>query len=342
MTPLALPHHNRQGRDGASRAAAEIHLSSAVVDALRHSGFPYHGVRVRVQPERFFRNGDLAPAFASGRFAAATLYHVQVTFPEPIKGPLVLGDGRWLGLGVMAPAFETPAPVHVFRISGGTWPVSDTPLITRAVRRAVMSLVADAIGGSRSLPTFFTGHDEINAPVMGDVHEHLFFLAYDSDGDGVLDLVAVVAPHLVDRRSTGSSYLSETRLLARALERLQVVRAGRLGVMKLQRLETPPDDLFSPGTTWVSVTRYRPTRHPKRGAAPDAVLVADLVTECARRGLPTPHVTVLALTEGPRRGLSCHARLTFAHPVRGPLILGPGSHFGEGLFRRAPVAAQQP
>lgn len=334
MTPVALPQRVGPRRGGKARASADAELTSAVVDALRHGGFPYRGVQVRVQREPFSRHGDMAPAFASGRFAPATLYHVDVTFADPVEGPLVIGDGRWLGLGVMAPVAEATPSVHIFHISGGDWPVSDTTLVTRAIRRAVMSRAGEVVGPRRRLPVFFAGHDDTDAPVRGEVHAHLFFLAYDANEDGLLDVVAIVAPHLADRRSSQSTSSSERRQLVRALEGLQFVRAGRLGVMELRRLDAPPGELFSPSAIWESVTPYRPTRHPKRGTAPQEALAVDLTAECARRGLPRPEIALLAVTEGPRGGLQCRARLTFSHPVPGPLLLGPGSHFGEGLFRR--------
>lgn len=46
-------------------------------------------------------------AFAEGsRFPARRLSHVRITFSAPLSGPLVIGDGRYCGLGILAPLRE--------------------------------------------------------------------------------------------------------------------------------------------------------------------------------------------------------------------------------------------
>lgn len=331
VTPVALPRHARPRRGGGARASADAELAGAVVDALRHAGFPHRGVHIHVQPEPFSRHGSLASASASGRFDAAALHHVEVTFPSPVEGPLVIGDGRWLGLGLMAPAPAEVPSVHVYRISGGTWRLVDAPALLQALRRAVMARAAVEMG-RRRLDTFFTGHQNTAAPVRGEHHGHLFYLAQDADGDGALDHVAIVAPHLADRRAGALASVSNRRLLARAVEGLRIVRAGRLGVMDLAPVESPSQGIFGRSSTWESVTPYRPTRHPNKEMAAEEALALDLRIECARRGLPAPDVDILECGTGPRGGLRCRARLRFPSVVAGPILLGPGSHLGEGLF----------
>lgn len=209
--------------------------------------------------------------------------------------------------------------------------MSDAPLLAQAVRRAVMSLAA-RLDSRRQLPVFFTGHKETTEPVRGEHHGHLFYLTHDTDGDGLIDYLAIVAPHMADRTTDGSASVRDSRLLERALQGLRVVRAGRLGVLELSPTGSQPREVFGSSSTWESLTMYRPTRHPRRGAAADTALMADLKAECARRALPVPDVSVLDVIAGPRGGLRCRARLTFATPINGPVLLGPGSHFGGGLF----------
>ncbi|MGH9581369.1 MAG: type I-G CRISPR-associated protein Csb2 [Bryobacteraceae bacterium] len=61
--------------------------------------------KVRVQREPFELNGERAEAFAKGtRFSKHWLWHVEAEFADKISGPLIIGDGRFLGLGLMAPA----------------------------------------------------------------------------------------------------------------------------------------------------------------------------------------------------------------------------------------------
>jgi hypothetical protein len=64
---------------------------------------------VRVQVDPFSPRGSRADAFSADRFGSRRLYHVHIEFVEPIAGPLILGDGRWLGLGLMRPLW----PSHV-------------------------------------------------------------------------------------------------------------------------------------------------------------------------------------------------------------------------------------
>ena len=63
---------------------------------------------IRVQREPFEVGGERVEEFAPGtRFPKERLWHVEITFTEPISGPLVIGDGRFLGLGAMAAARRT-------------------------------------------------------------------------------------------------------------------------------------------------------------------------------------------------------------------------------------------
>ena len=331
VTPVALPPQPcGRPRTGNVRAAFEGQLTLAVVEALRHAGLPCRGVHVRVQREPFRSKGATAEAFASGRFSPGVLFHVEVGFPKAIAGPVVIGDGRWLGLGIMAPVGDSVPAVHVFRISGSTWPLSESPSITRTLRRAVLSRAGVFMDFGRRLPPFFSGHEATGSPVRGDYHGHLFYLADDSDGDGMVDRLFVVAPHLADR--TANAAKADLRHLDRALEGLHLVRAGRLGVLQLAS-DSPEDDrLFGCCRVWESLTAYRPTRHPHGRADIGDALIGDIRLECLRRGLPRPAVSILQVTKGVRGSLRGRARLSFATAVKGPLALGRGSHFGEGVF----------
>ncbi len=59
---------------------------------------------IRVQREPFEANGRRVEDFAEGtRFAKHRMWHVEIEFSAQVRGPLVIGDGRFLGLGIMAP-----------------------------------------------------------------------------------------------------------------------------------------------------------------------------------------------------------------------------------------------
>lgn len=205
---------------------------------------------------------DLRDAAVTARLEAAK--HVEVRFSEPIEGPVILGDGRWLGLGVMVPVTEEARSTHAFGVFGGTWPIDESAPLVRALRRAVMSRVSNELRTFK-LPTYFTGHDESGAPVRGTSHDHLFYLAHDADGDGLIDCVAAIAPHLADRTTDERSSHGHLRTLERALEGLTTIHAGKVGMLRLARVPVLPDALLGPSRDWQSTTPYRPTRHPKKG-----------------------------------------------------------------------------
>lgn len=115
LTPAALPEDARRRRidparkldeakTGCERAAEQARAAAAVCHALRHAGVRKRVEAVRVQREPFEGNGARVEPFADGaRFPKERLWHVEVTFAEAVSGPLVIGDGRFLGLGVLAP-----------------------------------------------------------------------------------------------------------------------------------------------------------------------------------------------------------------------------------------------
>jgi CRISPR-associated protein Csb2 len=115
VTPAALPASASRRRidperllleakRGAERAAEQSRAAFAVIQALRFAEIRSRAEWIRVQREPFEANGERVEAFAPGtRFAKERLWHVEITFAEPINGCLIIGDGRFLGLGVMAP-----------------------------------------------------------------------------------------------------------------------------------------------------------------------------------------------------------------------------------------------
>jgi CRISPR-associated protein Csb2 len=65
---------------------------------------PARAEAIRVQREPFESNGERIEVFAEGtRFSKHRLWHVEIEFSDEILGPLLIGDGRFLGLGLMAP-----------------------------------------------------------------------------------------------------------------------------------------------------------------------------------------------------------------------------------------------
>jgi CRISPR-associated protein Csb2 len=330
VTPVALPMAPGPARTGSERSLSEARCASAFVNALRHAGVTATVAEVRIQQEPFQARGAVADAFESSRFGGR-LRHVEVAFQSPVQGPLIVGDGRFVGLGVMRPVKEIAPGLHVFAVEqSGAPPISRSAAVARALRRAVMAR-AQALYGRSSLPVFFHGHDDDGSPARAGNHEHLFIAAFSSEGGARIDRVAVMAPGLCDRSILDRKHWED---LARAVDGLRTLRCGRDGVLSLASLSEADDSYFGSGRVWTTVNPYRPTRHPKRDQPLSSFIEIDVRTECARRGLPTPQsIQLLSTCVEARAGLTAHLTLTFARPLFGPVLLGRKSHLGDGLFR---------
>jgi CRISPR-associated protein Csb2 len=330
VTPTALPIERSHGRNsGAQRATIEAHVSSAVAQALRHVAVIQEPVSIRVQPEPFDAKGARAEAFAEGtRFAKERLWHIEIVFAVPIAGPLLLGDGRYLGLGLMAPVQRVEG-IHCYTILEGLADGADPTVLAQALRRAVMSRVQDAIGKRASLPGFFSGHEPDGAPSRSGTHAHLAFAT-----DLVRHRLLIVAPYVLEGRQPTRSEQQLLKMLDAAVADLSDLRAGLAGRLKLawSPIHAQEDPLFGAARSWESVTEYQPTRHGKR-MTPIEALVSDVQSEVLRRGLAIPtHIEVIELHEGPRGGVTGRVRLHFATAVSGPILIGRTRHFGGGLF----------
>jgi len=333
VTAVVLPVRRRPGKASAARRLeTEAAAFLAVRQALRHVGVVAEVESVRVQKEPFWSKGERAEAFASApRFDAARLWHCRITFARAVPGPLVLGDGRYLGLGLMAPASGQDRDALLFSLPGGCRPsVSQREVVARAVRRALMSRAAAALG---EVPTLFSGHEIGAGPARGGQHRHVYVLALDEDGDGLVDCVMVLAPWRVDR-----SWMPPKRSrdqFEAVVSELSLVRAGGAGLLKLEPAREPDLDhcLFAPARAWVSLTPYAPTVPEARGNRWAELAARDIRQECGRRGLPPPQVEILGLVESAGGGASINARLRFPAAVPGPIVLGRTAHLGGGVFQ---------
>ena len=114
VTPAALPataarrrieptRKLEEAKKGTERLKEQQSATGVVLQALRHTDVRTAVEEIRVQREPFDGNGQRVETFGAGtRFSKHQLWHVKITFSEPISGPLVIGDGRFLGLGIMA------------------------------------------------------------------------------------------------------------------------------------------------------------------------------------------------------------------------------------------------
>lgn len=330
VTPMALPVRRPHGqKKGAERAAIERETANAVVQASRHAGISMKPVSIRVQREPFDIKGLRAERFAPGtRFVATRLWHIEIVFARPVSGPLVVGDGRYLGLGLMRP-IKQPDGARAFVVVNGMISQADPRRLTRALRRAVMALVQDELGPRTALPTFFTGHETDGSPARRSGRVHLAF-TFDATNQRLL----VIAPHLLESRSPSYEERRYLAVLDAALLNLRELRAGSAGLLKLESsaIFESDDPLFANAKTWITQTEYRPTRYSKR-ATPEQAIATDVRIELRRRGFPIPaSIEKISVSHGPRGGLSAQLRLVFSTAVRGPLLLGKACNFGSGLF----------
>lgn len=239
----------------------------------------------------------------------------------------------------------TPSPYRdlvVLRFAGLRPEGRLTNLFTAALRSCVMQHTADP------LPPALHGHDfngrphvaYLGLPVVG--HQH---------ADGHLVALGVAIPGLdtaqrraIMRGVLGSGESSEVLL--------DVPRIGQVTLRHEPGVRRPRAALAETwsreATSWVSVTPIVLDRYPKSGD-----IEAEVRRSCELAGLPepltvatspqpmTPGAIRLSPRELPRRAqgrLFCHARLTFAHPVSGPVLVGAGRYFGIGFF--APESPQ--
>jgi CRISPR-associated protein Csb2 len=355
VTPAVLPEGAKRRRIDPRRQSAEAksanerleeetRAAAAVATALRHAGLRERVVDIRVQREPFEGKGTRAEPFAEGtRFAKERLWHVEIELDRTIDGPLVIGDGRFLGLGVMAPVKEswaqaptppsTRAPLEGAPERRGLFSLQITSrgeltpvALARALRRAVIARCQVEYGRGR-LPSFFTGHDDSGGKVQAAHASHLAF-QLDPERNRLL----IITPHCLDRRTPRWEERVAIDLLERALDDFAILRAGSAGLLRLARARTDADDpLVARQRTWRSLTPYAVTRHVRASTAREAV-AADVLVECARCGLPRPQVTVLDARGVPGNGLQGHVRLEFAAAIAGPLLLGRSRFLGGGLF----------
>jgi CRISPR-associated protein Csb2 len=339
VTPAALPEDARRRRieparksqdakGGPERKAEEARAATAVVQAIRHAGVLTTVESIHLQREPFEGNGSRAEAFAEGtRFDKHRLWHVEIEFGAPLSGPLAIGDGRNLGLGIMAPVVKRSG-VYVFGVESGLMEPADGEGIARALRRAVMARVQEQVDGP--LPAYFSGHEINGSPAASAQSPHLTF-SFDPTRRRVL----VIAPHVLDRRPATQNEMPLLKKLDLALADLRELRAGGAGVLCLRtdRLESENDPLFAPSREWVSLTRYRVTRHVRADDAREAV-AEDIRGQLQLRGLPEAKVSVLWCGGAAGRGLEGMVRLEFEVAVSGPLLLGRSRYLGGGLFGR--------
>jgi CRISPR-associated protein Csb2 len=285
---------------------------------------------IRLQREPFDAAGSRVEPFAEGtRFEKERLWHVELSFAAPITGPLLIGDGRFLGLGLMAPVADIVDGVHVYAIADGLVGRPDPIDVARALRRAVMARV-QSIGTRQGLDPFFSGHAANGAPIRRTRSSHLSF-AFEADTRRLF----ILSPHSVERRAPTPWELEHLRTLDLALEGFRELRAGGAGLFTLSAIAHGGDreaGLLGRSHLWKTAVPYVVNHHAKGGTATEALAV-DVLAECRRLGLPECKVESSNVRGISGVGLTGNVTLLFKQSVAGPLLLGRTRHLGGGLFR---------
>jgi CRISPR-associated protein Csb2 len=96
VTPIVLPGH-LNGR-GLARRQTKLVLKS-----LAHAGIVTPVTEIRLQPDPIFPGAERAGHYRVPEYLSRfTRTHAIITFSEPIVGPIVIGAGRYVGLGLLA------------------------------------------------------------------------------------------------------------------------------------------------------------------------------------------------------------------------------------------------
>lgn len=227
-------------------------------------------------------------------------------------------------------------------------------LLARAVRVALLGAY-DEVGTAEEAPPILRGRG-------AEPHCAVVPLPYvwGGRGDGRILGVGILLPHehrVADVDIQRAHVEAGLRRLAvdepdRPRRYIAIPEAGRVWLTlpdaRRALLTTLQQEQYRrPSRSWVTITPVVYSRWPKG----EATLRDQVTAECAHVGLPAPRDVEILRGPGRRGGAARaiavkrvpeawrnsllgpagHVRLTFASPVRGPVLLGRARHFGLGL-----------
>lgn len=238
-----------------------------------------------------------------------------------------------------------------FALSGPVLPkVTDTLFIGERIRQGLMAKSRNLNDTEHALP-IFSGKTADGKPLTGN-HLHAFYLPTDENCDGKIDHITVYASKGFDEKAQ-TALGQMQKLWGSGGHDIYTVLIGLgqredYGGFDVRRGQAPQ---LAESSIWISSTPYLITRHPKKNGkdAPEAQLRKELV----RHGFPEPikidpidgfetiskKIRWLEFRRIRTNGGGKLAnprghgfRIEFHKPVRGPIALGYGCHFGLGQF----------
>jgi CRISPR-associated protein Csb2 len=235
------------------------------------------------------------------------------------------------------------APVHgvLYALESKVPPrVTATVEIAERVRRKLMGIHARMAGDGVSLSPRFSGKDASGRPLTG--HQHVYILPLDRNRDGWLDHLLIICRVVLDQQEQLTLEALTSLWQSQGKPDVRCIPLQWGGMEKL---------LEEPSACLTSATPFVPTRHYRKGRGTLAEWLAkEVCREATNHGLPVPlQVTPLPkLTirgrdlrwiefrrarKGEATRMGYGFTITFPEPVRGPIALGYGCHFGLGQFR---------
>jgi CRISPR-associated protein Csb2 len=241
------------------------------------------------------------------------------------------------GAGKREQALRQERPtLAVMRLQGSHQPaITEAVSIGTSLRSALLGRFGRANDGASS--GVLSGHSG-KAP-RRDQHRHAHYFALTEADGRRIDRIGVWAPEGLGPAEVGAiAGLAQLRRRGEDPLSVALTALGDAGDMRLP-------ELLGPARTWRCLTPFGLVRHPKRRAGRLLDTPQDQVrSEIAHRGLPAP--VEVRLEAGSwhrfRSAKAGSSRLqqarvtgvvvTFAEPIRGPLMLGALSHYGLGLL----------
>lgn len=219
----------------------------------------------------------------------------------------------------------------------------DAIAVGERLRVSAMSQSRRVSGETRHV---FSGHGD--AP---SGHQHAMYLSSSDDPTnqerGFIDHVVIAARAGFDEEDVVALQWLR-RLWGRGGHDLELVLTGLGQPADFGGTRVPRSPVLAESRTWKSITPFVPTRHPKVVRGIDVDPIKDQLCRACKQLLGVEPVEVSPVGDradwsrfrrrrfngGGSRGpdWAFGARLVFERPVRGPVAVGYGAHFGLGLF----------